>query len=99
MVQLGPSPEVSGEPSVQFEEPQCVTVEEGREILRFNFKVPTWVPESLRLDGRICGINRMSDYASLYWAGADSFSGINLWISNRRGYNMATQKYEVWPDR
>ena len=90
-------PEVSEESGVQFEEPQCVTVEEGREILRFDIKVPTWAPEGLRLSDRMCAIDRISDYASLYWEGPDEFSGINLWISNLRGFNMATQKYEIWP--
>jgi hypothetical protein len=92
-----PPPEVSEEPGIQFEEPQCVTVEEGRKILRFDIKVPTWAPEGLRFDDRMCGIDRISDYASLYWEGADQFSGIKLWTSNRRGFNMAKQKYEIGP--
>jgi hypothetical protein len=96
-VEFIPPPGGSEEPSIQVEERQCVTIQEAMEILRFDFQVPTWAPAGLRLQDRICGINRISDFASLYWEGADQFSGINLWISNRRGFNMATQKYEIWP--
>jgi hypothetical protein len=95
-VEFIPRPEVSEEPVLPYSEPECVTVEEGREILRFDIKVPTWAPEGLHLDDRMCGIDRISDFVSLYWAGVDQFSGINLWISNQRGYSAATQKYETW---
>jgi hypothetical protein len=95
-VQFIPPPVVSEESGIQFEERQCITVEEGREILRFDIKVPAWAPEGFRFDNRMCGIDRISDFVSLYWVGADQFSGINLWISNRRGFNGATLKYEIW---
>ena len=56
----------------------------------------TWAPEELHLDDRMCGIDLITNYASLYWAGADQFSGINLWISNQRGFSGATLKYEIF---
>ena len=96
-VEFIPPPEESEEPGIQFEEPQCLTLEEAMEILRFDFQVPTWAPEGFRFDDRICGIDRISDYASLFWAGADQSSGISLMISNQRGFNIATQKYEIGP--
>lgn len=94
--QFVPLSEISEEPSIEFDEPQCVTLEEGREILRFDFQIPAWSPKGLHLQDRICGIDRMSDYAILYWEGADQDFGVNLWIRNQRGYNFATQKYEIF---
>ena len=96
-VEVISSLELPGEPGIQYEEPECLTVKEARQISRFDFQVPAWAPDGFHVDDKICGINRMSDYASLYWEGKDPYSGINLWISNRRGFNMATQKYEIWP--
>jgi hypothetical protein len=95
-VQFVPLSEVSKEPGIQFEEPQCVTLQEGREILRFDFRIPTWAPDGLRFQDRICGIDRISDYASIHWEGADQDTGVNFWIRNQRGYNFGTQKYEVF---
>ena len=73
----------------------CWSVEEAREILRFDLRIPAWVPEGFTFDNKICGIDQIAGYASLYWAGADKYSGINLMVNNLRGYNFATQEYEI----
>jgi len=87
----------SEQPETPPEEPECLSLEEAREILRFEVRVPTWAPEGIRFDNQVCGIDWLSDFASLYWAGQDSYSGISIMLSNRRGFNMSTQKYEIWP--
>lgn len=76
---------------------ECLTVEEAEQILRFELRVPTWTPEGFTFDDRICGIDRLSDFASLYWVGADKYSGIQIIVSNLRGFNMSTQEHEVGP--
>jgi hypothetical protein len=73
----------------------CWSVEEAREMLRFDLRIPTWVPEGFTFDNKICGIDRIDGYASLYWIGADQDSGINLTLNHLKGYNFATQKYEI----
>lgn len=83
--------------ALQVQEPECVTMKEAKEMLRFDFKVPIWAPEGFTLDDRICGIDSTSDIAGLFWKGMDEHSGISMMISNRRGFNMSTQKYEIWP--
>lgn len=63
---------------------ECLTVEEAREILRFDFKVPAWVPEGFTFENRMCGVDRTSDSAGLYWKGADADSGIGITLQNLR---------------
>lgn len=87
----------SEQPETPPEEPECLSLEEAREILRFELRVPTWAPEGVSFDNQVCGIDRLSDHASLYWAGKDPYSGISIMLSNRRGFNMSTQEYEIWP--
>jgi hypothetical protein len=87
----------SEQPQTPPEEPECMSVEDARKILRFELRVPTWAPARVSFDNQVCGIDRLSDLASLYWAGKDPYSGINLMLSNRRGFNMSTQEYEIWP--
>jgi hypothetical protein len=77
------------------QEPECLTVEAAREILRFNFQVPTWAPDGFTFDNRICGIDQTSDFAGLYWKGADQYSGISITLRNLRSFNVASQEYEV----
>lgn len=79
------------------QEPECLTVEEARDILRFDFQVPTWTPDGFTFDNRICGIDQTSDFAGLYWKGADQYSGISIMLRNLRWFNMASQEYEVGP--
>jgi hypothetical protein len=76
-------------------EPECLSIEEARKILRFELHVPTWAPDGFTLDDRLCGIDRTSDFASLYWKGADKYSGINIMSQNLRMFNISTQKYEL----
>lgn len=76
---------------------ECVNIEEARNILRFELHVPTWAPAGFNLDDKICGIDRTSDFAGLYWKGADEDSGINIMSQNLRIFNMSTQKYEISP--
>lgn len=76
-------------------EPECLSIEDARKILRFELHVPTWAPDGFTLDDRICGIDRTSDFAGLYWEGADEYSGINIMSQNLRMFNMSTQKYEI----
>lgn len=63
---------------------ECVTVEEARETLRFDFQVPTWAPEGFTFENSMCGIDRTSDFAGLHWKGADKYSGISITLRNLR---------------
>ncbi len=76
---------------------ECVTMEEAREILRFEFQVPAWAPEGFTFDDRMCGVERTSDFAGLSWKGADEYSGININSQNLRIFNMSTQEYQISP--
>ncbi len=96
-VEFIPPPEISEVPETQPQDYECLTVEEATTVLRFDLRVPAWAPEGFTFDDRICGIDRLSDFASLYWVGADKYSGISIMLSNRRGFNMSTQEYEIWP--
>ena len=80
---------------IREQEPECLTVEEAREILRFDFQVPTWAPDGFTFDNRMCGIDTPSDFAGLYWKGADPYSGISITLRNLRWFNVASQEYEV----
>jgi len=93
-VTLGPSISVTAE-ELEAQEMDCVTVEEAKEILRFDFRVPAWVPEGFRFEDKICGIDGTSDYAVLYWAGADEYTSIQLMLTNLKWFNMATQEYKA----
>jgi hypothetical protein len=75
-----------GEPIVVETPPdhECLTVEEAREILRFDVKVPAWAPEGFTFEHRMCGVDRTSDSAGLYWKGADEYSGIGITLQNLR---------------
>jgi hypothetical protein len=90
---FGPTGETTVvEPSPDYE---CLTVEEAREILRFDFKVPAWAPGGFAFDNKICGIDTTSNYAGLYWVGADQDSGIQITLQDLSWFNIASQKYEV----
>lgn len=93
-VTLEPPISVSTE-ELEAQEMDCVTVEEAKEILRFDFRVPAWAPEGFRFEDKICGIDRTSDFAALYWAGADEYSSIQLMLQNLKWFNMASQEYKV----
>ena len=67
---------------VEQEPAECLTVEEARQILRFDFQVPTWAPDGFTFDNSICGIDQTSDFASLSWMGADKSSGIQIMLQN-----------------
>lgn len=95
-VDFTPPSEVSEELQ-PIPEPECLSIEEAREILRFELHVPTWAPDGFTFDDRICGIDRTSDFAGLYWKGADEYSGINVISQNLRIFNMSTQEYEIMP--
>jgi hypothetical protein len=92
-IEVGP-PEIVSESELGVE---CLTVEEAKEILRFDFKVPTWAPEGYTFDNRICGLNMSTNFASLSlgWQGPDEYSGIHIMPQNLRWFNMASQEYEV----
>ncbi|HLO15192.1 MAG TPA: hypothetical protein VK206_10210, partial [Anaerolineales bacterium] len=76
---IGSSSETSTEPSVQPQEPKCLTVEEAKKVLRFDLHVPAWAPEGFTLDDRICGVDELSDFASLAgWKGTGERSFITL---------------------
>lgn len=66
---------------------ECRTVEEAKEVLRFDFQVPIWVPEGFTFDSRMCGVYRTSDFASLSWKGMDEQSGISLMVHNLRWFD------------
>jgi hypothetical protein len=92
-----PPPDVPpGEETVmEMPEPACVSVKEAKEILRFDLRVPTWIPGGFTFRDEICGIDRLSDYAYLYWEGPDQNTVISINVENRRIFNMSTQKHEI----
>jgi len=84
------------EPRVmEFPDSECLTLEEVRETLRFEFQVPTWAPEGFTFANSMCGLDRTSDYAGFQWKGADEDSGISISLQNLRWYDAATQKYKI----
>ena len=90
---ITPPAETSEE--VEFLAPPCWSVEEAREMLRFDLQMPGWAPAGFTFDNQICGIDQVDGYVNLYWAGADKNSGINFTVNHLRGYNFATQEYEI----
>lgn len=93
------NPSLSGEPLVmEFQPPECLSIDEAREILRFRFKVPTWAPDGFTLSEEICGFENLSpisDYAHLNWEVTDKNTPMVLDLRNLKQFNSATQKYEV----
>jgi hypothetical protein len=89
-------PQSAEEQTIQPVEPECLTVEEAKKILRFEIHAPAWAPAGFTFENKVCGINELSNYAGLSWAGIGN-PGIGLTLSNLRWFNMATQKYEVGP--
>ena len=76
---------------------ECLTVEEARNILRFDMRVPSWVPAGFILRDEICGVDQISDSAFLYWEGTDKFNGISLVLANLRWYDPTMLVYQVGP--
>jgi hypothetical protein len=84
----------------QYVESECLSIVEAREILRFELHVPAWAPDGFMFDGRVCGgvdLDRTSDFAGLYWKGADEYSGISISLQDLRRFNISTQEYENVP--
>lgn len=81
----------------EIQPPECFTVEEAKEILRFEFHVPDWAPDGFTFGARMCGIDRISDYASLYWNGPDKYTGISIYLTNLRWYDPTMLVYKVGP--
>lgn len=78
----------------------CVPVEEARETLRFDLRVPTWAPDGFTFDGLVCGVDWMGQWASLYWRdwiNEEEWRTIQLTISSLGSYNWHTQKHEFSP--
>lgn len=76
---------------------ECLTVEEARNILRFDMRVPSWVPAGFILRDEICGVDQISDSAFLSWDGTDKFNGISLILANLRWYDPTLLVYRVGP--
>lgn len=92
------NPSLSGEPLVMEFQPECFSIEEAREVLRFSFKVPAWAPDGFTFSDEICGfedLSPLSDRAFLNWEGADKNTPMILDLRNLKWFNVATQKYEV----
>jgi hypothetical protein len=92
------NPSLSGEPLVMEFQPECFSIEEAREILRFRFKIPAWAPDGFTFSDEICGSEELSpasDSAFLDWGGADKNTPMHLSLYNLEWFNMATQEYEV----
>lgn len=92
------NPSLSGEPLVMEFQHECFRIDEAREILRFRFKVPAWVPDGFTFSNEICGFEDLSpssDSAFLDWEGADKNTPMILDLRNLKQFNSATQKYEV----
>jgi hypothetical protein len=78
--------------------PDCVSLNEAKEIIRFDLGVPTWIPEGFTFTDKICGgptIDPLSDFAGMYWEGPDKYTGISIGLSNQKVFNMSTQEYEI----
>lgn len=65
---------------MEFECPH--TVEEAREILRFEFLVPTRAPEGFTFTDTVCGVRLTSEFINLSWKGSDESLSIALMIRN-----------------
>ncbi|HEX2993553.1 MAG TPA: hypothetical protein VHP14_01945 [Anaerolineales bacterium] len=82
-LEFPPGEPIIVEPSPDYE---CLTVEEAREILRFELPVPAWAPEGFTFDNKICGIDldQTWDFAGMVWIGTDPSSRINIDLDNLR---------------
>ena len=89
--------ETSTEPSVQPQEPKCLTVEEAKKVLRFDLHVPAWAPQGFTLDDRICGVDELSDFANLAWKGTGKRSFIQFDAQNLKWFDISMQQYRVGP--
>lgn len=92
------NPSLSGEPLVMEFQPECLSIEEARETLRFSFRIPAWAPDEFTFSKEVCGfedLSASSDQAFLDWEGADKSTPLILDLRNLEQFNIATQKYEV----
>lgn len=91
-VELFSPPETSVLPAAQ---PECLTLDEARKIVRFEMHVPTWAPEGFVFDDRICSVDQLSDFVGLSWKGVDEQSSIFIMLQNLRWFDMASQQYRI----
>jgi len=76
-------------------EPECLNVKEAREVLSFEFHVPTWAPDGFMFDDCVRSHEVTSEFAGLYWKGADEYSGISITLQNLRRFDMVAQEYRI----
>lgn len=96
-VEYIPAPEVIEDPDAAFQTDECPSLEEAREILRFDFLVPTWAPEGFVFNGTVCGVDPISDFASLAWKGREETAYIGMTIQNLRWYDRVANTYRIGP--
>lgn len=79
------NPSLSGEPQVMEFQPECFSIDEAREFLRFSFKVPSWGPDGFNFTDEICGfedLHYLSRSAFLIWENADKNTSMRLDLKN-----------------
>lgn len=77
------NPSLSGEPIVVEEEDffECFSIDDAREFLRFNIKIPAWAPDEFTFSNELCGfedLHYLSRSAFLNWEGTDKNTGMQL---------------------
>lgn len=92
-----PTPEVIVNSDVPFQTEGCPSLEKAREILRFDFHIPTWAPEGFTFNGTVCGVDPISDFASLSWKHNDGTSFIGLLVRNLKWRDPYTNTYKIEP--
>ena len=98
-------PSVSETPE-EITVPECpiVPLDEAREILQFDFLVPTWAPEGFTINDSVaispsfssgCDVSSTSDFISWSWTGNNGNSYIGIFIQNLRWYDPVANIYRL----
>src|SRR4030095_8233798 len=90
-------PSVSETTPEEIDVPECplLPLNEFREIMRFDFLVPTWAPEGFILNEDVCGTSSTSDSVFLVWTRNDGHSYISIFINNLRWYDRGANIYRL----
>lgn len=79
------NPSLSGEPIVMEFQPECFSIDEAREVLRFSFMVPAWAPDGFTFSDEICSfedLHYLSRSAFLNWEDAAKNTAMSLDLRN-----------------
>jgi len=73
------------------------SLDEAKEILRFDFLVPTWAPDGFTFNDTECGVGPISDNVVLSWSGADATLGIGMMVRNLRWIEPGFNRIRIGP--